>query len=308
MALKWFSRWIIWCSLAKTAFVDSGEFVLLLSNPVKWPLFLPTQVVTPALAQRLKFQRLSDLCQSHQTQVLGHFLFQFLGPWSAWKCWLLGRGQEKPECVPKLWQWAWHQEGQLVGMGDNRLSGHTLLTEMIGDSLWVSMDIAGLTLSSESHSGFGKSRHWSVVTKYSRTGKWLGNHLWLISVQFLSLQIKNRPQEAQGPLLAFLVTLESSFLLLPLPFVFFPFFLTSYSLKGKHSELRPETEAHFVSSEALYSRGWCVRCGGVGVWWGRVGWVHSYCWIPISRPWTNPGKLGVCSPCFLSLFGDSASG
>lgn len=58
---------------------DSGEFVSLLSDPVKWPLFLPSQGVTPASAQRLTCQRLSGLFQSHQTQVLGHFLFSVPG-------------------------------------------------------------------------------------------------------------------------------------------------------------------------------------------------------------------------------------
>lgn len=61
------------------ALVDSGEFVSLLSDPVKWPLFLPTQGVTPASAQRLTCQRLSGLFQSHQTQVLGLFFFSVPG-------------------------------------------------------------------------------------------------------------------------------------------------------------------------------------------------------------------------------------
>lgn len=87
------------------ALVDSGEFVSLLSDPVKWPLFLPTQGVTPASAQRLTCQRLSGLFQSHQTQVLGHFFFF---------CSRDHGGLENVDFQGEakgglnVWLWAWH--------------------------------------------------------------------------------------------------------------------------------------------------------------------------------------------------------
>lgn len=39
--------------------------------------------------------------------------------------------------------------GSAGGGGDNRLPGHALLTEMIWDGLWVSMDLVGLSPSSQ---------------------------------------------------------------------------------------------------------------------------------------------------------------
>lgn len=91
----------------------------------------------------------------------------------------------------------------------------------------------------------------------------------------------------QGPLSALLVTLLSAFLLSALSFLSS---LAAVLSEGKTVVLGPATEAHFVSSEALYSRG--------GVEWVPVI-LCPHCWVQLSRPWSDAGRLGVCSTCFL---------
>lgn len=130
------------------ALVDSGEFVLPLSNPVKWPLFFfPTQVVAPVSAGRFKFQRLSVYSRAvkHRSEP-----FSFSVP-GALQCLEMLTFRERPRkasvCAKML----------AVGLAPRRLAGGDRVSWLPGHNshrgdsggLLGVYDLAGLTVSPE---------------------------------------------------------------------------------------------------------------------------------------------------------------
>lgn len=136
---------------------------------MKGPFLFPTKAVTLSSAQPLNFQWLLDLCQGSQAQVLGHFLFQFLWPPRAQKCWLSYRGQAESAHVPRLWLWTWHKERQLVGTGSSWPS--MALVSLIQGNLVGCTDPAGISLPLRITLMVGKSTYLSICGKPLRNGE-----------------------------------------------------------------------------------------------------------------------------------------
>lgn len=61
------------------ALEDSGEFVLPLSNPVKWPLFLPTQVVYPCFSPEIQTPTAAGFIPEPSNTGSGSFSFSVPG-------------------------------------------------------------------------------------------------------------------------------------------------------------------------------------------------------------------------------------